>query len=95
MKLGPEIPRTSERLRTGWHPVQLSAEDRADSIVLDDAQLAASSSGGYRMVGRGCPMMRWRLIGQGMQEGDPAGACCASPRHGCAWQAAALPAATC
>lgn len=50
VKLGPEISRTSERLRTGWRPVQLSAEDKATPVVLDDRQLTASSSAGYSMV---------------------------------------------
>jgi hypothetical protein len=92
VKLGPEILKTSERLRTGWHPVQLSAEDRADSIALDDAQLAASSSGGYRMVGTACPMLRWRLIWRDLQGGRAAWACCACPWRGCGGLAAALPA---
>lgn len=51
VRLGPEVARASERLRTGWHPVQLSAEDKAVDIELDAAQLAACSRGGYRMVG--------------------------------------------
>lgn len=48
--LGPEVSRNSERLRTGWHPVQLSSEDKAAEVTLDDKQLTASSSAGYRMV---------------------------------------------
>ncbi len=51
VRLGPEVARTSERLRTGWHPVQLSSDDKAADIELDAAQLTASSQGGYRMVG--------------------------------------------
>lgn len=56
VKLGQEVARGSERLRTGWRPVQLSSEDKAGEIELDERQLAAASEAGYRMVGagRGC-----------------------------------------
>ena len=54
----------SERLRTGWRAVQLSAEDSAAGIELDDAQLVASSSAGYRMVRPGgtCGALLWPLL---------------------------------
>lgn len=56
VKLGPEVARGSERLRTGWRAVQLSAEDKAAEVALNDRQMCASSSAGYRMVrgGGGC-----------------------------------------
>ncbi|KAL4424339.1 hypothetical protein ABPG75_001640 [Micractinium tetrahymenae] len=50
VRLGHEVARTSERLRTGWHPVQLSSEDKAADVELDAAHLTASSRAGYRMV---------------------------------------------
>lgn len=53
VRLGPEVARNSERLRSGWHPVQLSSEDKAAEVELDDAQLSASSRAGYRMVRAG------------------------------------------
>lgn len=53
VKLGPEIPRDSEWLRTGWRPVRLSRTDKAGEIELDERQLAAASEAGYRTVGAG------------------------------------------
>lgn len=50
VRLGAEIPIGSERLRSGWRPVRLSADDKAADVEVDDAQLAASSRAGYRMV---------------------------------------------
>lgn len=50
LRLGEQVDRASERLMRGWRPVRWSAEDKAPQITLDAAQLAASSSKGYRMV---------------------------------------------
>lgn len=52
VRLGQEVLRSSERLRSGWHPVKLSAEDKAAELELDERQLAAGATGGYKMVRR-------------------------------------------
>jgi Set1/Ash2 histone methyltransferase complex subunit ASH2 len=50
VRLGEQVDRGSERLRRGLRPVRLSAEDKAGEVSLDAAQMAASSSKGYRAV---------------------------------------------
>ena len=50
VRLGEEVAKDSVRLRTGWHPVRLSCEDKAAELELDERQVAAGSTGGYKMV---------------------------------------------
>ncbi len=50
IRLGDPVERNSERLARGNRHVKLSTEEKAPQIVLDDAQLTASSSKGYCTV---------------------------------------------
>jgi Set1/Ash2 histone methyltransferase complex subunit ASH2 len=50
IRLGDPVERSSERLARGNRHVKLSTEEKAPQIVLDDAQLTASSSKGYCTV---------------------------------------------
>ena len=50
VRLGDPVERSSERLSRGNRHVKLSTEEKAPQIVLDEAQLTASSSKGYCTV---------------------------------------------
>ena len=50
VRLGEPVERGSERLARARRNVRLSTEEKAPQILLDDSQLSASSSKGYRTV---------------------------------------------
>lgn len=50
VRLGEPVERGSERLMRARRNVRLSTEEKAPQILLDDSQLSASSSKGYRTV---------------------------------------------